>query len=154
MPRIKPHAKSEAFLGVQQASFAFNEANDCTVRALAIAAGVPYADAHATLQQLGRNNGRGVYFNSIMNEAFKRHGCRLTRVNMLDTIATYPGVHSKLKSLTTHHPDRFKAQWPAGTFIMFTSGHVLAIKDGVNHDWTRGRAKRAVSLWRVEKIET
>jgi hypothetical protein len=33
---------------------------------------------------------------------------------------------------------------------MFTRGHVLAIVNGVNHDWSRGKALRAWNLYEVQ----
>ena len=36
-----------------------------------------------------------------------------------------------------------------GTFIAYTRGHVLCIKDGVVEDWTNGRQHRIVQVLRV-----
>ena len=67
-------------------------------------------------------------------------------------IARYPGAHKALRNVTTHHPERFSDVWRDGkTYLMYTRGHVLAIVNGVNHDWTRGRAKRCKALYEVVK---
>src|SRR5579859_492925 len=37
----------------------FKERRDCTVRALSVAKGIPYSEAHETLRKLGRKNNCG-----------------------------------------------------------------------------------------------
>ena len=152
MPRPQKQSRSESYSFLAAESAKLGEQNDCTVIALALACDAPYAEAHAVLAELGRKPGRGIYFNGpTMHAAVARFGFKAERVNLCDLIATYPGAHARLKSVTTHHPDRFAAVWPEGTFLMFTAGHVLCIKNGLNHDHTRGRAKRAVSLFKIVK---
>lgn len=154
MPAIcrSERSPSTEYVATLQASAGLGETNDCTVRALSIAAGISYEEAHALLAAEGRKNGKGIYFKSMFIPILARLGFHAQRVALHEIIATYPGVHSGLKSVTTHHPARFAKVWPKGTFMMFTPRHVLTIKDGVNHDWTKGRAIRAESLWRVTPL--
>lgn len=154
MPAIcrSERSLSAEALAIRDQSAAFGEKNDCTVRAISLAAGISYAEAHALLAAEGRKQGHGVHFKSMFIPMLARLGFHAQRVNLHEIIATYPGVHSGLKNVTTHHPARFAKVWPKGTFIMFTARHVLAIKDGVNHDWTKGRAIRCESLWRITPL--
>ena len=44
-----------------------NETNDCTVRALANATGMPYKDAHALLKKVGRKEKEGASLHVVLN---------------------------------------------------------------------------------------
>jgi len=127
------------------------EHNDCAVVAVAAACGVTYDAAHAMLAKVGRKNRHGTYPRHTHAAVFQ-FGFTLTRVSAFDFISRYPKAHQVLRSVTTHHPDRFKSVWQDGeTYIIHTRSHVLAVRNGVNVDWTRGRAKRAVDIYRVTK---
>jgi hypothetical protein len=47
---------------IRRQSKRFNERNDCTVVATAIAFGVPYKVAHEALRRAGRKSGGGFYY--------------------------------------------------------------------------------------------
>src|ERR1700722_4448590 len=58
------------------------EHNDCTVRALKVAAGVPYADAHALAARLGRRPRKGMKSTQLLEMVYLPHvyGYKVTRV--------------------------------------------------------------------------
>lgn len=150
MPRPTTQGRSEVFNAHYAQGRAIGEHNDCAVRAVAAATSRPYDEVHALFKVEGRRDAARTP-TSITWAVLKQLGFRTERRSDSDFIAQYPGSHATaLKSVTTHHPDRFPAVWKNGkTYLMFTPGHVLAIVNGVNHDWTRGRALRAKAIYEV-----
>lgn len=153
MPSPVKTAKTDSYTHLRAVSNSMNECNDCAVVAVAMAAEVSYPTAHEALKQAGRKDGQGTYTLSIIH-ALKSFGLKLEDVSPRYFISRYPGNHSNLKSVTSHHPERFHNVWADGeTYLMLVQGghHILAIVDGVNHDWTKGTAKRAKTIYRVVK---
>ena len=151
--RPAPGQKTHEFQKLQEESVARGEANDCGVKAVSLVCGISYQEAHALLASKGRKK-RGGSPHGKTEEVITELGFKLTPVEQTDISWKYPARY-RLRQLTTHHPDRFPQAWAGkATYLMFTRGHVLAIIDGVNHDWSRGRAKRCTRLYRVEKGET
>ena len=150
MPRPTIQSRSDVYTQHLEQARAVGERNDCAVRAVAAVAGRPYDEVHAMFKAEGRRDARGTP-TTITGLVLKQLGLRLEKRNPLEFIGQYPASHARvLKSVTTHHPDRFPAAWKNGkTYLMFTPGHVLAIVNGVNHDWTRGRALRAIAIFEV-----
>lgn len=150
MPRIATVGKSELHASLIAASMSVNESNDCAVRAVAAVTGVDYATVHNMMAEQGRKNKRGTPW-EILWDVLDQLGYAVRTVSPHHFISRYPGSHARvLRSVTTHHPDRFPAVWKDGKRYLFnTRAHVLAVVDGVNHDWTRGRAKRALRIWEV-----
>jgi hypothetical protein len=134
---------------IREASAAMGENNDCSVVAIAAACGIPYEKAHAAMAARGRKNGKGAYSPDV-EAAVGDLGFETKHIDPQSFINKYPGVHKGLKSVTTHHMDRFKQVWDDGnSYLLFTARHVGAVVDGVNVDWTKGRAKRVVELIQV-----
>ena len=104
------------------------------------------------MAEQGRRSRRGTQW-EIMWEVLDQLGYATRTVSPQHFISRYPGSHARvLRSVTTHHPDRFPAVWRDGkSYIFNTRAHVLAVVDGVNHDWTRGRAKRVLRIWEIVK---
>lgn len=150
MPRPTAQGRSEVYAQHIAQGRTIGEHNDCAVRAVAAATGRPYDEVHALFKANGRRDAARTA-TSITRHVMGLLGYNLQDVSARDFIAQYPGSHARvLKSVTTHHPDRFPGAWKNGkTYLMFTPGHILAIVDGVNHDWTRGRALRATRILEV-----
>jgi len=149
MPRIQKVGRSEKFVALVSEAVANNEKNDCAVKALAIAAGVSYEVAHATCAAFGRKERHGIRTSNVV-PALESLGKKAVRVTQRSFIERYPASHQVLRSVTTHHPDRFHDVWADGkTYLVFTRGHVLAVVNGVNHDHTRGTARRATEIFEV-----
>lgn len=148
MARIKAVPPSKAFQELHDASKIMQENNDCTVKAVAIVTGIPYQQAHKKMADMGRKNGRGAFGTE---RAIRELGFNLKKVDIGEIIASYPKPHCKvLKNFTTHHPRRFPGCIDASkVYLAFSSGHAIAIKDGVVHCWSINRALRIISLYEV-----
>lgn len=152
MPAPKFTGKSREYLLMQNEAGLSNESYDCTVKALALATGIPYQEARADLAQRGREDKRGVA-NYILQEAIKDRGFTIEWVSIASFIARYPGAHSTaLQHVTTHHPLRFNKVWRDGhTYLFSCNHHVLIIRNGENLDWTKGRALHVHCIYRITK---
>jgi len=159
--------RSETFGKFEVSRQQFGENNDCGVKAVAAAAGLHYAEAHKLLEAKGRQKGKGtpiLQIESVLYELgyklINEYGQQVDLcVNFLDGfnpkyfINHYPAAHQVLKSVTTHHPERFpKAEcWKNRTFLMMTDqgGNIVCVKNGETMDWTQGKAKRANKIVEV-----
>lgn len=120
-----------------------HEAADCTVHALAVCAGIPYADAHAFLKSRGRKDG---------------HGMRMWEYHL----SNYAGVHGKFVPVTSRIREAINpAAWDHITVgqvlksnllpkrcIIGIKGHVFAVIDGMVYETTRqcGSSKRVLDI--------
>ena len=138
------------------------ETNDCSVRALALTTGRPYAEVHAALKAAGRKDGHGTYTPQL-HAAAKALGFHLiawTRDQMIEMMKSYPGADPervvKNKTwITPKHLTRFEKQWaPHKPFPMIwhTVDHSIAVVGGRPQDWTTGRSHRITRIFRVVKI--
>lgn len=152
MPRPAATPRTPVFDAMQSAANAHGETNDCAVKAVAIACNADYDVVHAMMRDMGRVQGKGTPW-QVIYDTIDRLGYERVRVNERGVISKYPKGHRDvLKNITTHHPDRFPAAWADGkTYLMVTNRHILAIVNGVNHDWTRGTARRCLTLWEVRR---
>lgn len=150
MPRIATVGKSEVYAAHTVAGSAIGERGDCAVRAIAAATNTPYETVHKMMADMGRRNKRGTEWDIIWSTLSALGFKRITRTAR-EFISQYPGSHATaLRSVTTHHPDRFPAVWKNGkAYIFHTTRHVAAVVNGVNHDWTRGRACRVRTIWEI-----
>lgn len=113
---------------------AMGEANDCTVKALAIAGGIAYTKAHYIMKQAGRRNRRGTHTPNI-KKGFELAGFKLEKVK-----------HTG-KTVTTITQDCAKSK----RYVAITRNHILAITNGIVQDWTEGRRHRIETLFEVTK---
>ncbi|HET8686249.1 MAG TPA: hypothetical protein VFM18_06245 [Methanosarcina sp.] len=147
MARICRTEKSDLYRSVKSAS---TETNDCSIVAVAAVCDVSYEAAKAALKEQGKKENKGAATSQI-KAAVELLGKATKSVSIHDIINKYPLPHCNvLKGITTHHPERFNAVWKDGKkYLLFTRGHVLAVTDGVNHDWTKGRAIRLKCMYEV-----
>lgn len=151
MPRVtkKSVTKSPLYLEHVRSKDAVGEQRDCTVRALSAACDVSYETARDLLAQLGRRPGKG---SNQMLTAVARLGYTTSYVSQSHFTSRYPGNHKNKRFVTTHHPDRFPKVWGDGeTYLFMTRGHVLCVRNGINHDWTRGTSHKVLAIYRVRK---
>ena len=135
----------------ERAQSGITDRNDCAVVAVAAACDVPYSVAHAALAAQGRKQFRGTR-TGMTHAAVRALGFDVREVSAEAMIKQYPGSHKNLRNVTTHHPERFHAVWADGRRYLFTvAGHVLAVVNGQNCDWTKGRAKRVLWICEVTK---
>jgi hypothetical protein len=94
-----------------------NETKDCTVRALSLAANLPYEKVHEAFKKYGRKDG---------------HAMHNTRCNFKKV--------SKLLNLETRNIQRSGTvrklikRYPKGNIFCLMRGHAFAVIDGVSHD--------------------
>jgi hypothetical protein len=93
--------------------------NDCTVRALASAASVPYDEAYDALAAGGRKAGRGFDFRGWA----KTGACDRWRL----VWTACPAVKGQMRVT----PVTFALAHPEGRYVLCTAKHVLAVVDGV-----------------------
>ena len=148
MARIALVGKSEVFVAHLEQSK--GERNNCAVRAVAAVTNTSYEVVHAIMARHGRKHGKGTQ-REIFWKTLTELGFRSSPRSPREFISRYPGSHATaLKSVTTHHPDRFPDVWKDGkSYLIFTTHHVLAVINGVNHDWTRGKACRAKLIYAI-----
>lgn len=150
MPKVKPEHRTHLQPYAEVSAEAVGDANSCTVVALALVTGSSFKLAQETMAQHGREVGHAVHQSKLL-EAAQALGFKCEEVVAQDIIDTFPKPHFNLKSLTMHHPERFKAQWPDGRYFAFTKGHVAAVVDKEVHDHSRGATSRITRLVRVYK---
>jgi hypothetical protein len=121
---------------------------DCTVEALANAAGISYADAHAFWELLGRERGHGIrMFHELKKHAnalfsWDEFNVELLGVKMIRVKEAH-GVQVRTAA----------KMLPQGRHLLNVLGHALAIIDGVVVDSGSGSlGKRVVNIYRVEKL--
>lgn len=89
------------------------ENNDCVVKSIAIATGIPYPEVHAALKARGRVNGRG------------------TRGDVkADFLGTLPYVKRVTITLETCRVWSFFQAHAKGTFLVSVPKHLTVIKNG------------------------
>lgn len=143
-----------AYANLEASQFAAREEKDCGVKALAHATGEPYERVHKLLSLQGREKGKGtsIWMQKVVADQL---GYYLEEISQSWFVDRYPKPHCDvLVGVTTHHPFRFAAQWPKGTYLLLVSGgrHIACVKDGVLADWSVGRALRACKIFEVVKI--
>lgn len=118
------------------------ERNDCTVRTVAMATGIPYAKVHAVLKQLGRKDCRRISFYRVADKVFE----------MLNiTVRKVEEKRSKTQSKTLGIAQTFVRRDPKGTYICLKRGHAFPIIKGVVHDGMQPRSHIHMA-WEVLKI--
>ena len=152
MPAIKRDQLTETteFQRLRAETSIHQEDSDCVVKMTALALDIPYRKAHKLCAKYGRKPRKGMYPKDWL-KMLKDSGLRLVERDPKHFINRYPGRHATaLKGVTTHHPDRFNEVWADGKgYILHCRRHVAYVKDGVNHDWTRGSAKRVIAIYEV-----
>jgi hypothetical protein len=136
------------------------ETNDCTVRALAIAADLPYPVAHAVLAKHGRAPRRGCV-PDVSFPAYAELGFRPVQLKFVQT-QVYRRSHSRQdRTGYTHYIQptvawmqrteltlcQFLKQNPVGRFIVHVRRHAIAVVDGVVMDSLKFRPRQYVECY-------
>lgn len=90
---------------------------DCTIRALAVSAGIPYEYAHKIGREAGRKNGKGFHPEKLLKYAKKEYGITYKK--------------KRYKSITIQ---RFIKENPTGRYYVATNVHAFAIINGNIYD--------------------
>jgi hypothetical protein len=127
----------------------WRETNDCSVVAASILTGLSYRECHAAFTEAGRKKKTGTAYVTTL-KAYLKLGFKLVRYDVHQHIQQYPGVHSGLKNVTTHHPRRFPKVWADVPDLLFhTTDHAAAFKGGVVRDHSINRSMRVNTAYRV-----
>lgn len=108
-----------------------NDDNNCTIRAFAIAYGIPYKDAHYMGELAGRPKGEGYWMYKIMDKA-REFGYDSIELNGYGTLSAFLKKNN------------------IGKFICVRRGHAFAVIDGKIYDTITNKGQ--CKLIRVFKI--
>jgi len=156
MPAPKSTDRAATYVNMGAARAAFGESNDCGVVAVAAACRVTYEKAHGLLKLAGRVDGHGTPVKAILSVCTML-GFNPTRYHLdeFKSLRYTEGRARFANHVTTHHADRFPGVFRDGeSWLLLTGGgrHIAAVVDGVNCDWTRGKAQRVYMMWKVEPL--
>ena len=130
------------------------ETNDCFVRALAIAAGITYTEAHgiasAEFGRKERNGTKGV--RSTIHQLNQRNHLSHIGLEIKGVNHTYVNRKGHIHGLNIRG---FYNRYGKGHYLVLVSGHALAIIDGKIQDWSTkvkhiGRTVKAA--YRVDNL--
>lgn len=116
------------------------ETRDCTVRAVALATGAPYTEAHDFMAQAGRKRGKGISFvRVLLNANYEVLGTQFEPVRV---------VRSKgLRTFLLRNP------WARrGTYVLHSTHHVAVLKNGKLLDSFDSSRKVIDNAWKVSKV--
>jgi hypothetical protein len=123
--------------GREQAGFQ-NEWNDCSVRALAIAAGITYGQAHDLLKAQGRKDRKGARVYMIRAAA-------ASTAKVEDVLVRQPKTHwMGGYSYTCPTLSQVIRKHSSGRYILITRNHAIALVDGVIYDSFEPGAKTRI----------
>ncbi len=107
--------------------------DDCSVRALAVACGVPYAVASVALSVTGRRVKQG----TDLETTIRLHEEFLGMV--------------RVRSAKGMDLETFCLVAPKGAYVVHKKGHAFAVIDGIVHDWesTTKPSTMVLRVWRV-----
>lgn len=127
-------------------SFKMGEHRDCTVKALSVAKGIPYDEAHKVLKAWGRKNRCGAKF-SVLHNAYTEHGFKVMGVFGKTKRARHVSrvIDAPIQAGMTLKT--FKKTYTKGSYIVCVTGHAVAVVDGVQADSSTENAK----VWAVYK---
>lgn len=120
-----------------RASDRHEESNDCSVKAIAIAARVPYKTAHQVLSRLGRRPHQGVVLSTIYT-ALRYLGVEIER-----------HLAPRQKNGSRYTMSTIGKYCRRGYWIALTCDHAAAIVNGEVEDWTESRRHRVLAVIKV-----
>lgn len=123
---------------ISAASKRAGEHNDCVVKAISLAARMPYREALNVCSSAGRKP-RGGCSTKLATEVLEARGYKVEE-------------HSPLqKSGSRYTPVTIGEFCKRGYWIARVSGHAFPIVNGVVYDWTAGRRHRIETVWKITK---
>lgn len=137
---MKDEATETIWQSMVTDSRAKGEHNDCTVKALTAATGLPYADCHMALAKQGRKPRKGCHFNSMGKRAAASLGWLMETVDPFDYRA---------KTMITAERDR---AFRSGRYVVQVSRHVAALIDGKVIDHSQGSRRRIQCVYAFTPI--
>jgi hypothetical protein len=124
------------------------EAKDCTVRALANAGEMPYAEAHAVLKKHGRKERKGAFFNT-MKAAYEEAGFVLEGVYGTTSAARFVSNESNRTARRGITLGNLISSLVSGNYIVNTTGHAVAVVNGrIIDTFDNPAGKRVISVFK------
>ena len=121
MSYIKPEINTATIRTVSR------ETNDCTVRALAVAANIPYDQAHALMAKHGRKFRQGTMHKTQL-KAYTEAGGELRAIFGSDKGARYRALQSPDVPVTDGITLKtLLEKIPMGRFVVIVKGHAFAV---------------------------
>lgn len=142
------HLIRPAAVGALAYESGIQDKNDCTVRALANAASIPYTQAHAYLKASGRKNNHGAHLDEYAG-AYMKAGFEL--VSFFGTTIAAIGYKSRMqrKGIQVNHSKgisfgRLLETLNNGRYIVIVRNHALAVVNGKVFDTHATSNQRSV----------
>jgi hypothetical protein len=149
MARVKEENVHPAYREMRGKSDAFEELNDCSVVATAIAAGLTYRKSRGLYRRAGRKKGCGVNYDiieQVMSSLKDDHHIRCVR---------YP-FHVRLKLMESKNGGRaltfnnvVKVLEDSKRYIIVGKDHMVACLDGRIADWSEGTRYRVENIYEI-----
>lgn len=131
------------------------EKASCSVIALSAITHLPLEAVRLALTKAGRKKGQGAK-RDVIEKALKLLGydaIKMPRALYRGIINGYPGRHSNLSKITTHHPRRFPGAWAGKPDMLFLCPkHVCAFVNGEVADWTIQHSCHVEEIWTIKKV--
>lgn len=125
-----------------------DETNDCTVRALASAADIPYDVAHRVLKKHGRKDRKGATFKTL-HAAYEECGFRLVKVCGDGKRSRFAAKHTDANWVDGITFGKLVDQLTYGEYIINVTGHAVAVVNGKVIDTFHNNArKRVVAVYK------
>lgn len=123
---------------------------DCTVKALALTAGISYLDAFQLCAKLGRKRKGGFWLIDPITDkskAFESLGFEVKEMRMGKRFGKT--VRTWGRGFKFHLESQLKKQ--ENPIVIWSTGHVTAVLDGEVCDWAEGRCKRIEKVYEIIK---
>lgn len=119
-----------------------NEANDCVVIAVAIAARMTYEKAHGICEYQGRRIGKGIPTSYVLRH-LEKIGFKVEKVKNL-----------RQKNGSRYTPKTIGDRLKRGYYIVRKNSHAMAVVNGVVEDWTNGRQHHIKDAYKITRIRS
>jgi hypothetical protein len=136
---------------VSQGQSRMNETNDCTVRALANAAGWDYSEAHALLSKHGRRFRKGAVF-SVYHKAYAEAGLHLVGIHGSTRRARFAGNYTGTTPGRGMTVETALRGLQDGRYVVLITGHAFAVVEGRIID--KGGTRAGSHVFAVYKVPT
>jgi len=110
------------------------ESNDCAVKALTIVSDMHYSYIHALFAHFGRRHGKPT------RKIITLQVLRELQVSVVDVTANFKA--KTIRTLARELPE-------VGRFLIWTSGHMVAYRNGKICDYTEGKTHRIIKIMKV-----
>ncbi len=136
-----------------------SDRNCCTVVASSIAFDVPFEEMQTYFFKHGRQRNKGYWMRKIIKDIAKDYGYKVTtfakkKKYYYDKSSYFYNTETNEKTLENCPitVNNCTSYLDKGIYILGVSRHVLALKNGIVEDWTKGRKHRINKIYKIEKI--